>query len=209
MQGGDYDGDCVIAIWDERITENLRDCRPLTYSRPFTEPNGQQLLRKLGDVHQCEQALWEWFQYLVRTQPGKGREYKMAGIAQCSMLHEKHADLAAREEKDCKRTGPVWAGNHGKICRILADFAHKAVDMHAAGYVHDLSDLQNWLDRCTKPIWHEDLPEETMEDVKAWVEGTTRGGHKLDIMDVKEVQYHHLRCCCSCVRIVISQNIFG
>lgn len=29
MQGGDYDGDCVIVIWDERIIKDLRPCEPL------------------------------------------------------------------------------------------------------------------------------------------------------------------------------------
>ena len=183
MSGGDYDGDCVIAIWDERITNNLRPCQPLVYSVP---PKNHLGSRMIGSIPQCEREdkIWEYFLHLIRRQSGgKGKDYTMSGIAECSMLHEAFADLAAKEETDAKRRGPVWQGKNGRIARILADFAHKAVDMDNAGYDHDISDLNGWLSRCGDgPIWQHDHVSETTDGVRQLITG-------LDLQEVQKPEY--------------------
>eukprot|EP01047_Picozoa_sp_COSAG01_P028896 COSAG01_NODE_1960_length_8792_cov_7.908202_3_plen_1467_part_00 len=132
MSGGDYDGDCCTCIWDERILSNLRECQPLVYSEPDKNPLGQIQIDKIP-LAQRAYKLWAYFKHLIREQSGSGANYKMTGIAQCSVLHEAFADLAAQEDSDSGRRAGVWMGRYGRCARMLADFAHKAVDMAGAG----------------------------------------------------------------------------
>ena len=110
-------------------------------------------------------------------------------------LRYRHADLAADEETKTGRKGPVWVGPHGRCARILADCAHKAVDMQASGYIHDLNDLESWVSRCTVPIWHGDEPTSRLEDVQKFVEtGGIRDkpespAQKLNLRKVKQTEY--------------------
>jgi superfamily II DNA helicase RecQ len=124
MQGGDYDGDEVVVLWDQRFTDGFKTdadwCQPPEYSDPIPDPLAN---KKVGDYElggdDLDDALREIFRRNIRKVCGGPNE-----IQRCSMLHSAWADKA----------GTDWGSEAGRNALILGDLAHKAVDLPAAGH---------------------------------------------------------------------------
>ena len=129
MQGGDYDGDKVIVIWDKRVTDEFQDVQAYRYSDGLSDA---LLTGKLEDCGpgELDDKLWAAMEHLVELQGGEPK------IALLSRLHQSWADRAADD----------WSGLAGANARRCGDLAHKAVDMSTSGYVvevpDDLQDVQ-------------------------------------------------------------------
>jgi hypothetical protein len=122
MQNGDYDGDDVIAIWQEDLVAGFKPCEPLVYAAPALgtpcEPHPlgnmrfDELIAELdidAGGHSSDKEedrmeklsehvngkVWEWFDHLVREMPAAGR---MSSVARISQAHAAHADICC----------PVW-----------------------------------------------------------------------------------------------------
>jgi hypothetical protein len=123
MQGGDYDGDKVIVIWDKRVTDGFQDMQAYHYSDGCADP---MLHGKLEDFEsdELDDRLWAAMEHLVELQGGEPK------IALLSRLHESWADRAADD----------WSGLAGENARTCGDLAHKAVDMSTSGYIVEVPD---------------------------------------------------------------------
>jgi hypothetical protein len=121
MQGGDFDGDTAIAIWDQRFLDGFRPFPPFVYTQPEMHPLGSRTLGECASANDVNQKVWEWWESRLECQGTVGRP---TVLAECSKLHTAWSDIAAED----------WSSEAGRRAQELSDIAHKAVDKDAAGY---------------------------------------------------------------------------
>ena len=129
MQGGDYDGDTVKVIWDERFVSGFKAWEPIVYTAAQKHPLGSM---KIGDLspEQLDDVAFEYFCDVV-----KHSESSRVGLI--STLHENWSLEAAGD----------WRSAAGENCCLLADLAQKALDAVSAGYVVNIPTQLKNVDR--------------------------------------------------------------
>ena len=134
MQGGDYDGDKVTVIWDERIADHLDDMAAPEYPEPELDQLMNTKLEQFVDRGDevVNDKLWQCMEHMVRRQGGEPT------ISLVSRLHVNHADRAADD----------WDCEHGEKAKQLAGLAYLALDMDSAGYNVEVPDA---LKDCQEP----------------------------------------------------------
>lgn len=113
MQGGDYDGDTVIVIWDEALVSGVNRYPPPSYSDDDQESGP---LQTLGDT-QDESVSSALVDYVATAAANSSQ------LGVLSKLHEYWADIA----------GADWNSTAGRKATVLAElcFHQVIVAFHA------------------------------------------------------------------------------
>ena len=115
MQGGDYDGDNVKLIWDERFVREFKPFEPIVYTDPINHPRGSLKIRDVPTSTTVDDVAFEYFLDCIR-----GRNH----VGEISTLHENW----------CLQAAGNWNSPAGDNCKTLADLAQKGLDAVSAGY---------------------------------------------------------------------------
>lgn len=126
-QGGDFDGDKWIVIWDKQWTDRCVPMAPPEYSKPEDDVNIEideqakiltsACLPGSDQPDTVREKTLEWFCKLQE----RNNDFTLADL---DHLHRCWADKANTD----------WTGQAGKNCSILANLAHKALDAEANGF---------------------------------------------------------------------------
>jgi hypothetical protein len=119
MQGGDFDGDDCIVIWDPLFLDGFKHVDAPIYSDPVPDPLGSSLMSDYRTAAERDEKLWEWWETLLRRQ---GTKEQPMVLSDCSTYHASWADMAASAGTDWTATA------EGRNAIKLGDIAHKAVD---------------------------------------------------------------------------------
>lgn len=117
MQGGDYDGDNVKVIWDERFVVDFKPWEPIVYTPPQKHRLGSMKIGELPAGISVDDVAFEYFLEVVRNS-------EMSPVGLISTLHENWSLEAAGD----------WNSAAGENCESLADLAQKALDAVSTGY---------------------------------------------------------------------------
>eukprot|EP00041_Stephanoeca_diplocostata_P004929 m.53584 g.53584 ORF g.53584 m.53584 type:complete len:642 (+) comp15452_c0_seq1:1777-3702(+) len=147
MQGGDYDGDTVLAMWDEGITQSLADnpCAPPEYDAfdpadMLAHVPSWKGAARVGDVLSCGAYLDET---LVDVWIAAFRNSMTLGFL--TNLHEYWADKA----------GADWTGTAaGKNATLLGFLCFLQMDANSTGNFVRLTDSVAFLKDVAAPWYH-------------------------------------------------------
>ena len=81
MQGGDYDGDNVKIIWDERFVRGFKPFEPIVYTEPTKHELGSMKIRDVPPAARVDDVAFAYFLEIVRKH---GRNL----VGEISVLHE-------------------------------------------------------------------------------------------------------------------------